>query len=87
MCFFYGPAPLYTEGLKAHPTIVETIVLVGQSSSKCVLPSGRLFFLLYSDFIIHVATKTQKLLIDQFHVVRYCFLNNALSLYGSYDCT
>ena len=25
--------------------------------------------------------------IDQFHVVRYCFLNNALSLYGSYDCT
>ena len=25
--------------------------------------------------------------IDQFHFVRYCFLNNALSLYGSYDCT
>ena len=25
--------------------------------------------------------------IDLFHVVRYCFLNNALSLYGSYDCT
>ena len=25
--------------------------------------------------------------IDQFHVLRYCFLNNALSLYGSYDCT
>ena len=25
--------------------------------------------------------------IDHFHVVRYCFLNNALSLYGSYDCT
>ena len=25
--------------------------------------------------------------IDLFHIVRYCFLNNALSLYGSYDCT
>ena len=23
----------------------------------------------------------------EFHVVRYCFLNNALSLNGSYDCT
>ena len=28
-----------------------------------------------------------KLLIDQFHVLRYCFLNNALCLCGSYDCT
>ena len=27
------------------------------------------------------------LLIDQFHAVRYCFLNNALCLCGSYDCT
>ena len=25
--------------------------------------------------------------IDQFHVVRHCFLNNALCLCGSYDCT
>ena len=25
--------------------------------------------------------------IDLFHVVQYCFLNNALSLYGCYDCT
>ena len=25
--------------------------------------------------------------IDLFHVVRYCFLNNALSLYGSYTYT
>ena len=24
--------------------------------------------------------------IDQFHVLRYCFLNNALCLSGSYDC-
>ena len=24
--------------------------------------------------------------IDLFHIVRYCFLNNTLSLYGSYDC-
>ena len=23
--------------------------------------------------------------IDLFHIVRYCFSNNALSLYGSYD--
>ena len=27
------------------------------------------------------------LIIDQFHVLRYCFLNNALCLSGSYDCT
>ena len=25
--------------------------------------------------------------IDQFHVLRYCFLNDALCLCGSYDCT
>ena len=29
----------------------------------------------------------QGLPIDPFHVVRYCFLNNALSLCGSYDGT
>ena len=25
--------------------------------------------------------------IDQFHVLRYCFLNNVICLCGSYDCT
>ena len=31
--------------------------------------------------------KNTSVTIDLFHVVRYCFLNNTLSLYGSYDCT
>ena len=35
------------------------------------------------DWILRVISCT----IDLFHIVRYCFLNNALSLCGSYDCT
>ena len=39
-------------------------------------------------FDLHYSTKgAAENAIDLFHVVRNCFLNNALSLYGSYDCT
>ena len=39
----------------------------------------------YYMYPVHRSDKLQH--IDQFHVLRYCFLNNALCLSGSYDCT
>ena len=69
---------------RPHDTIPRT---VGRISSQTTGKSN--FFGrkdITRDYLCILQVKT-KHTIDQFHVVRYCFLNNALRLYGSYDCT
>ena len=43
--------------------------------------------LLFDVYVNELSELLNKSGIDLFHIVRYCFLNNALSLCGAYDCT